>query len=214
VNVQFVEDRVARLALAVDESDHVQGPATATVTLVEYGDYECPYCKAAVPIVGDLQRLLGDQLRFVFRHFPLTTLHPHAQRAAEAAEAAGVQGKFFEMHLALFEHQDALEEVHLSAYAANLDLDARQFGRELDAHTHAGRVREHVEGGLRSGVTGTPTFYLDGVRYDGLVSVRGFLSAIQESHPEVAPDATAERVGRRAIPRVVHKRSIARSAAG
>ena len=202
------EDRPTRLALAVGERDHVQGPATAAVTLVEYGDYECPYCQAAVPIVGDLQRLLGDQLRFVFRHFPLARLHPHAQRAAEAAEAAGVQGKFYEMHLSLFEHQDALEDDHLSAYAADLDLDPVGFRRDLDAHAHASRVREDVQSGLRSGLTGTPTFYLDGVRYDGLVSVRGILSAIREAHPEIAPDL--EGNGGRAIPRVVYQRSTVR----
>jgi protein-disulfide isomerase len=204
------EDRPTRLANAIGERDHVQGPATAAVTLVEYGDYECPYCKAAVPIVGDLQRLLGDQLRFVFRHFPLTKVHPHAQRAAEAAEAAGVQGKFYEMHLSLFEHQDALETEDLSAYAADLDLDAAGFRRELDAHAHASRVRDDVEGGVRSGVTGTPTFYLDGVRYDGLVSVRGFLSTISEAHPEIAIGALEGSVGRRTIPRVVYQRSTVR----
>jgi protein-disulfide isomerase len=212
VNDQIADDRLIRLALTVGERDHVQGSGTAPVTLVEYGDYECPYCKAAVPIVGDLQRLLGDQLRFVFRHFPLTNLHPHAQRAAEAAEAAGVQGKFYEMHLSLFEHQDALEDDHLMAYAADLDLDAAQFRHELDAHTHASRVGEDVQGGLRSGVIGTPTFYLDGLRYDGLVSVRGFLSAVREAHPDVATDALEGGVGRDAIPRVVHQRSMARSA--
>jgi protein-disulfide isomerase len=201
------EDRTARLALAVGERDHVQGPATAPVTLVEYGDYECPYCQAAVPIVGDLQQVLGDQLRFVFRHFPLTRLHPHAQHAAEAAEAAGAQGRFDEMHLSLFEHQDALEDDHLSAYAADLGLDTARFRRELDAHAHASRVREDIQGGLSSGVTGTPTFYLDSVRYDGLVSVHGLLAAIRQAHPEIATDPLEERLGRRAIPRVVHQRS-------
>src|SRR3977135_4269692 len=110
---------VARLRLPVGERDHVQGPADAPVTLVEYGDYECPYCRAALPIVQELQRLLGDQLRFVFRHFPLTGLHPPAQHAAEAAEAAAAQGRFPEMHAALFEHQEALDDDHLVQYAAD-----------------------------------------------------------------------------------------------
>jgi protein-disulfide isomerase len=206
----MVEDRVARLAPEVGERDHIQGPATAPVTLVEYGDYECPYCRAAVPIVADVQRLLGDQLRFVFRHFPLTRLHPHAERAAEAAEAAGTQDKFFEMHVALFEHQDALEDEDLAAYAADLGLDTAGFRRELDAHARADRVREDVQSGLDSGVTGTPTFYLDGVRYDGLVSVRGFVSTIREAHPEVAIGDVDGRVGQRVIPRVVHQRSTVR----
>jgi protein-disulfide isomerase len=207
------EGRVARLVLAVAERDHVQGPATAPVTLVEYADYECPYCRAAVPIVQDLQRLLGDTLRFVFRHFPLTRLHPHAQHAAEAAEAACRQGKFFEMHTALFEHQHALEDDHLSRYAAELDLDMASFTRELGAHVHAGRVREDFQSGLRSGVSGTPTFYLDGVRYDGLVGVREFLSTIREAHPGIVSDALEGQVGRRTIPRVVHQRSPFRPAA-
>ena len=104
--------------MPVGERDHVQGPATAPVTLVEYGDYQCPYCRAAMPIVEELQQILGDQLRYVFRHFPLTALHPHAQHAAEAAEAAAAQGRFSEMHTALFEHQEALEDDHLVQYAA------------------------------------------------------------------------------------------------
>jgi protein-disulfide isomerase len=201
------EERTTRLVPAVGERDHVQGPETAPVTLVEYGDYECPYCKAAVPIVGELQQLLGDQLRFVFRHFPLTRPHPHAQHAAEAAEAAGGQGKFYEMHLSLFEHQDALEDADLSGYAADLDLDTAGFRRELETHTHASRVREDVQSGLDSGVTGTPTFYLDGVRYDGLISVRGLLSTIRETHPQIAADALEGDAGRRTIPRVVSQRS-------
>jgi protein-disulfide isomerase len=206
----MVEDRVARLAPEVSERDHVQGPAIAPVTLVEYGDYECPYCQAAVPIVADLQRLLGEQLRIVFRHFPLARLHPHGERASEAAEAAGTQGKFFEMHVALFEHQNALEDQDFAAYAADLGLDAAAFKGELDAHAHADRVREDVQSGLDSGVTGTPTFYVDGFRYDGLVSVRGFVSTIRAAHPEVVIGDLDGRVGQRVIPRVVHQRSTVR----
>ena len=160
-------DATARLAVRVGDRDHVRGPATAVVTLVEYGDYECPYCRAAVSIVDELQRVLPDELRFVFRHFPLENLHPHARHAAEAAEAAGAQGRFFEMHAALFEHQTALKDADLRRYATDLELDTARFGAELDAHTHASRVRDDVRGGLRSGVRGTPTFYLDDVRYDG-----------------------------------------------
>jgi protein-disulfide isomerase len=203
----MADDRLTRLVPAVGERDHAQGPATAAVTLVEYGDYECPYCRAALPIVQDLQRLLGDQLRYVFRHFPLARSHPHAQRAAEAAEAAGAQGKFYEMHLALFEHQDALEDAHLSAYAAELALDTAQFTSQLEEHAYAGRVGEDVESGLRSGVTGTPTFYLDGVRHDGLVSVRGFLAAIRTAHPDIAIEDVDPGAGQGAIPRVVYQRS-------
>ena len=201
------EDRATRLALAVGERDHIQGVASAVVTLVEYGDYECPYCRAAVPIVQELQRLLGDQLRFVFRHFPLTGSHPHAQQAAEVAEAAAVQGRFFEMHAALFENQQALENAHLLAYAEDLGLDIAQIRRELGAHAHAGRVREDFESGLRSGARGTPTFYVDELRYDGIIGVRQFLAAIQGGHPELVISEPDEPVGRRAIPRVVGQRS-------
>jgi protein-disulfide isomerase len=205
---------VARLRLPVGERDHVQGPANAPVTLVEYGDYECPYCRAAVPIVQELQRLLGDQLRYVFRHFPLAGLHPHAQKAAEAAEAAGAQGRFAAMHAALFEHQDALEDDDLVRYAADLDLDTAQIRRELGAHSYAGRVREDFESGVSSGARGTPTFYLDAVRYDGVVGVRQFLAAIQEAHPEIVTDGSEGRVGQRTIPRVVRQRSPFRPPAG
>jgi protein-disulfide isomerase len=208
------EGGVARLGLSVGERDHVQGPATAAVSLVEYGDYECPYCRAAVPIVEQLQQLLGDQLRYVFRHFPLTGLHPHAQLAAEAAEAAAAQAKFSEMHAALFEHQEALEDEHLIQYAAGLDLDTARIRRELGAHSYASRVRQDFESGVRSGVRGTPTFYLDEVRYDGIVGVRQFLAAIQEAHPDVVVEKLDEQVGERTIPRVVGQRSPFRPPAG
>jgi protein-disulfide isomerase len=210
----MAERSVARLGLPVGERDHVQGPATAAVTLVEYGDFECPYCRAAVPIVQELQRLLGDQLRFVFRHFPLTALHPNAQRAAEAAEAAAAQGQFFEMHATLFEHQDALAVENLVQYAAELGLDTARIRRELGGQSYAGRVREDFESGLSSGARGTPTFYLDDVRYDGIVGVRQFLAAIQEAHPEVVTEALEEQVGPRTIPRVVRQRSPFRPSTG
>lgn len=200
-------DRTSRLALAVSERDHAQGPAAAPVTLVEYGDYECPYCRAAVPIVQELQQLLGDQLRYVFRHFPLTGSHPHAQQAAEVAEAAAAQGRFFEMHAALFENQEALEKDHLVQYAEDLGLDVARIGRELGAHSYAGRVREDFESGLSSGARGTPTFYLDDIRYDGIIGVRQFLSAILQAHPEVVTDEANGPVGQRTIPRVVGQRS-------
>jgi protein-disulfide isomerase len=208
------EDGVARLRLPVGERDHMQGPATAPVTLVEYGDYECPYCRAAVPIVQELQEVLGDQLRYVFRHFPLTGMHPHAQHAAEVAEAAAAQGKFSEMHVSLFEHQEALQDDRLVQYAADLELDTARIGRELAAHSHAARVREDFESGLRSDARGTPTFYLDDVRYDGVVGVRQFLAAIQEAHPELVSARLEGQVGQRTIPRVVRQRSRFRPPSG
>src|ERR1039457_2723710 len=118
---------VARLALPVGERDHIQGPANAPVTLVEYGDYECPYCGQAYPIVKQLQERLGNKLRFVFRNFPLSTMHPHAEEAAEAAEAAAAHGKFWEMHDLLYENQEELDSEELVAYAATLGLNTSRF---------------------------------------------------------------------------------------
>jgi protein-disulfide isomerase len=157
----------AELTLPVsDKRDHAQGSPDAAVTLVEYGDYECPYCGAAYPIVKEVQARLGERLRFVFRNFPITTSHPHAQRAAEAAEAAAAQGRFWEMHDHLYEHQRHLEDADLHAYAEQLGLDVARFDNELATHAHADRVREDFMSGVRSGVNGTPTFYINGARHD------------------------------------------------
>jgi protein-disulfide isomerase len=208
------KDAAARLASPVGERDHAQGPATAPVTLVEYGDYECPYCRAAGAIVDELQRLLPDQVRFVFRHFPLENLHPHARRAAEAAEAAGSQGKYFEMHAALFEHQTALDDEDLIRYAAELDLDIARFRADLDARKYASRVTEDFRGGARSGVRGTPTFYLDADRYDGVVGVRELMAAIRESHPDVVGELPEAGPQQRTIPRVIYRRSPYRPSSG
>ncbi len=173
------ESATARLAMPVSQRDHQQGPATAPVTLVEYGDYECPYCGEAYPIVKEIQRRLGDRLRFVFRNFPLTQSHPHAQHAAEAAEAAAAQGKFWEMHDSLFEHQQALDDAHLVHYAVALQLDQGTFEREMTEHVYAKRVREDFLSGVRSGVNGTPTFYINGVRHDASYALETLLAAIE-----------------------------------
>jgi protein-disulfide isomerase len=174
-----------RLTVPVNENDHILGPATAPVTMVEYGDYECPYCGQAHHVVKQLHELLGRQLRFVFRHFPLAMVHPHAQHAAEAAEAAGAQGKFWEMHYVLFEHQQALEDDDLVQYAAALGLDVYRFTNELARHIHAHRVREHFMSGVRSGVNGTPTFFINGVRHNGSYDFETLLSAIEQAIGEV-----------------------------
>ena len=171
----------ARLTVPVGERDHVQGPATAPVTLVEYGDFECPYCGKAHGVVKALQKGLGRRLRFVYRHFPLTTAHPHAERAAEAAEAAGAQGMFWEMHDLLFENQEALEDDALMGYAEALGLDLDQFAADLVSHTYAPRVREDFLGGVRSGVNGTPTFFVNGVRHDGPCDLDTMLETIEDA---------------------------------
>lgn len=154
------------LTPAIGPDDHVAGPHDAPVTLVEYGDFECPYCGEAYPIVKEMQKRMGDQLRLAFRNFPLSESHPHALHAAEAAEAAGAQGNFWEMHDLLYENQDALGDRDLVRYAGALGLDARQLGRELEAGTFEEAVREDFRSGVRSGVNGTPTFFLNGVRSD------------------------------------------------
>lgn len=144
----------------VGERARARGPAEAPVTLVEFGDYDCPYTVRAYSVVRGLRRRLGDRMRFVFRAFPLTQLHEHAQSAAEAAEAAAAQGKFWEMHDRLFEAHRQLEDEDLRRYVAEVGLGAQRFDRETAGHAHAGRVREELESGLTSGVPGTPAFFI------------------------------------------------------
>lgn len=156
------------LSLPVDlNRDHIQGPDTADITLVEYGDYECPYCGQAYSIIKQIQDYFGDSLRFVFRNFPLTQVHPHAQRAAEAAEEAGVQNKFWKMHDYLYEHQQALDDNHLEKYAKMIGLNLERFDEDMKNHVHLPRIREDFLNGVQSGVNGTPSFYINGTRYNG-----------------------------------------------
>jgi len=168
----------ARLTPPVTARDHAQGPLEAPVTLVEYGDFECPHCGRAYPMVKAVQRSLGQNLRFVFRNFPLAKSHEHAEHAAEMAEAAGQQGKFWEMHDLLFEHQDALEDENLVAYAASLGIDAAGAAAALVEGTFSARVREDFASGAKSGVNGTPTFFINGARYDGLMHPTALLEAL------------------------------------
>ena len=170
----------AQLTVPVDaELDHIQGPANGAVSLVEYGDYECPYCGAAYPIVKEVQARMGEELRFVFRNFPITTSHPHAEQAAEAAESAASQGKFWEMHDTLYENQRRLGDSDLRTYAEQLELDLDAFERDLTEHVHAARVHEDFIGGVRSGVNGTPTFYINGTRHDDSYDLETLLTALQ-----------------------------------
>lgn len=167
------------LTVPVNEHDHIRGSASAPVVLLEYGDFECPACGMAYPIVKALEAKLGAMLAVAFRHFPLSTVHPHAQRAAEAAEAAGAQRKFWAMHDCLFEHQDALEDTDLVDYAAQLGLDVPRFASDLGSHRYAPKVRADFTSGLRSGVNGTPTFFVNGVRHDGPYDAVSLLLSIQ-----------------------------------
>jgi protein-disulfide isomerase len=150
-----------------DTDDWKRGGPDAPVKLVEYGDFQCPFCGAAYPELKKLEAELGDELQFIFRHFPLTRVHLYAQLAAEAAEAAGSQGRFWEMHDALYENQDDLEPGAVLAYAAGLDLDVRRFASELEDHRHLPKIRRDFMDGVRSGVNGTPTFFINGALYRG-----------------------------------------------
>jgi protein-disulfide isomerase len=168
-----------RLAVPVSERDHSQGPATATIILVQYGDYECPYTRQSTTIVRAIQQQLGDQLRFVFRNFPLTEIHPHALHAALAAEAAAAQGKFWEMHDAIFHHQHTLEDSNLEQFAEAVGLDMQQYARALAEQRSLAGIEEDVEGGERSGVQGTPTFFINEVLYRGSWEQDALLAALQ-----------------------------------
>jgi protein-disulfide isomerase len=173
---------VATLAVPVsDARDHIQGLPNAAVTLVEYGDYECPHCGEAHPIIKRIQEQVGEALRFVYRHFPLTLMHAHAESAAEASEAAGAQGKFWEMHDLLFDHQDSLDKASLLRLAAQLKIDQTRFAYDLKEGKFQEKVREDITGGVKSGVNGTPTFFINDVRHDGPWDLQSLMSAIERS---------------------------------
>ena len=155
------------LTSAINGQDHRQGAAQARLTLVEYGDYQCSYCGQAYPLVKAAQQALGADLQFVFRNFPLTDVHPNAQAAALAAEAAALQNRFWQMHDALFEHQGQLDAQHLAGYATKLGLNAQQFDRDRQQAAPAAKIEADFESGVRSGVNGTPSFFVNGRRYDG-----------------------------------------------
>lgn len=166
------------LTVPVHALDHLRGSPDAPVVLVEYGDFECPYCGAAYPVLKKLERDLVDTLAVVFRQFPLVNVHPQAQLAAEAAEAAGAQGKFWRMHDVLFEHQDALAPTDLGRYATALRLDLKRFARDLAGHVFLPKIEDDMAGGLQSGVRGTPTFFINGVLHHGGHDEASLLAAI------------------------------------
>ncbi len=171
------DDGLTRLAVPVGPDDHIRGTPDAPVTLVEYGDFECPYCGIAYPAVKTLERKYGDRLRVVFRSFPLQQ-HPHAQAASEAAEFAADGGKFWEMHDTLYEHQRALAERDLLGYAKDLGLDAGALATALREGTYRGIVEEQREGGDDVPIPGTPAFFLNDVLFEEEPSVEQFSHAI------------------------------------
>jgi Na+/H+ antiporter NhaA len=174
------------LAAPVDRRrDHIRGPKAAPVTLVEYGDFECPFCGRAEPAIRELLAGFGD-VRYVWRHLPLTDVHPHAQLAAEAAEAAAAQGAFWEMHDTLLRHQDALRPADLVGYAAELGLNVEQFARDLRKHAHASRIAEDVDTADLGGVSGTPTFFVNGQRHHGAYDIDSLSQAVRTARAVAA----------------------------
>lgn len=170
-----------RLVLPVSPRDHIRGPASAPVTLVEYGDYECPYCGDASAAVDELRSEAGDSLCFVFRNFPLTEVHPHAEHAAEIAEAAATHDKFWAMYDMLYAHQDTLDDQHLAEYAIALGMPASDIRTALAKHAYLNRVHEDFLSGVRSGVNGTPTFFVNGVRHDGSFDLETLRNAVSQA---------------------------------
>jgi protein-disulfide isomerase len=179
-----------RQAPPVIERDHVLGDETVRVTLIEYGDFECPYCGRAYPILKRVKQRLGGKLRFVFRNFPIGDIHPHAEHAAEAAESVAARGgtaAFWQMHNLMFEHQNALDDASLARYAAAAGVDGEAVLEDLRSGRYQEAVRESFMGGVRSGVNGTPTLFIDGIRYDGPRDEATLVAALEL----VAEEATA-----------------------
>ncbi len=173
-----IQPLMSQLAIPVTAKDHAQGPATAPVTLVEYGDYQCPSCGDAFPLIQKIQKRFGDKLRFVFRNFPLD-MHPYAEHAAENAEFAAAHNKFWEMHDLLFKHQSNLADASLLKLATQLKLSEADLTAALEKRTYAAHVKHDRDGGIRSGVTGTPMFYLNGALYTAAYDYDTLVAAIE-----------------------------------
>ena len=170
---------MANLRTPITKSDHVRGPESAPITLVEYGDYECPHCALAHPIVDRVQVYFSGRMRFVFRHFPMTEVHPHAEIAAESAEFAGAAGLFWDMHDALFANQSRLSLPTIFLIAEQLGLTETALRNALETGQYRNKVRSDFMGGIRSGVNGTPTFFINGVRHDGSYDYASLVAGIQ-----------------------------------
>ena len=177
---------MSTLKIAVNDADHTQGSASAACTLVEYGDYECPHCRVAQPLVKRLEHHFGDRLLFVFRNFPLTQIHPYAQPAAETAEFASAHGKFWEMYDLLFKEQDRLSDELFPELAGTLELDSEALLQALSDGSFTDRVRADFTGGVRSGVNGTPTFFINGERHNGPADYDHLVKAIEAALATVA----------------------------
>jgi len=172
---------LTELTPPLSAEDHVDGPGRAPLELVMYGDFQCPYCTAAYPIMRRVRDQLAGRLRFAFRHFPLRDVHPDAQGAAEAAEAAAAQGAFWQMHDRMYESRGALSREDLIAHAGGLGLDAGRLAAELDSSVHAPRVQRDLDSGLTSGVRGTPTFFVGGRLHAGSFDAASVVAALEAS---------------------------------
>jgi len=181
---------MTQLRTNVNKADHILGNEHAPLELVEYGDYECPHCGRAYPIIKDLTKQLGDKLKFVFRNFPLSQVHPHAVSAAVAAEAAALQGKFWEMHDLIYENQQTLEVEHLFLFAHKAGLDLERFRNDIQDPALNDKVEKDFYGGLRSGVNATPTFFINGQKYDGDWSGHNLLHYLQKVLKEASTSPT------------------------
>ncbi|MEH1098717.1 DsbA family protein [Micromonospora sp. CPCC 205561] len=168
----------ARLRTPVTDDDHARGPVDAPVTIVEYADFQCRFCGAAYANLRELLRQRSETVRLVYRHFPITNMHPHAEQAAETSEAAGLRGRFWDMHDWIYEHQDQLDPVHLSMGVEQLGLPADEVVAEVEGQAHGDRVRRHFVGGIRSGVDATPTLFVNGARLDGGYDLAELLAAV------------------------------------
>jgi protein-disulfide isomerase len=181
---------MSQLRTPVNGNDHIFGNEKASLEMLEYGDYECPHCGRAHPIVKDIIRQLGDKLKFVFRNFPLSNIHPHAVSAAVATEAAALQGRFWEMHDVIFENQKTLEVEHLFLFAHQIGLDLERFKNDIQDPALTDKVEKDFYGGLRSGVNRTPTFYINGQKYDGDWSGNHLLEYLKSVLAEVSTSST------------------------
>lgn len=172
---------LSRLREPVTAEDHIRGPVDAAVTLVEYADFQCPHCAAAHVSLAELLEQRPDSVRLVFRHFPLVNVHPHAELIAETAEAAGEHGRFWEMHDWLFEHQEQLDPVHLALGAEQVGLPVDDLAGAVNSHARLDRIRRDIVSGVRSGVDGTPAFFVNGVRHDGKYRLPDLLTVVDQS---------------------------------
>ena len=191
---------MARLKVPVTPHDHIRGPADAAVTLIEYGDYECPYCGAGDEMVRELQKHFPGRLRSVFRHFPLYEVHLNAEAAAQGAELAAAHGRFWEMHESLYQNQERLGLPLLFELAKDLGLPEAELRRVLDTGEYAPKIRDEARGGVRSGVNGTPTFFIDEQRFDGPLTFDGFVAAIEsrlDPKSKLKPSLWSSWLGRR-----------------